>query len=44
MTAKRDDDQVTSIRLSKVVLPLKHAFSDAKVLTGRQSPLKTVAL
>jgi len=44
MTVNGDADHVTSIKLSKVVLPLKHAFSDAKVLTGRQSPLLNVAL
>lgn len=37
-------DRITSIRLSKVILPLKQAVSDAKVLTGRQTPLENVAL
>lgn len=37
-------DAINSIRLSKVLLPLKSAVSDAKVLTGRQAPLKDVAL
>jgi len=37
-------DTIVSIKLSKVLLPLKTAVSDAKVLTGRQTPLQDVAL
>ncbi|MFA6507536.1 MAG: mandelate racemase/muconate lactonizing enzyme family protein [Treponemataceae bacterium] len=37
-------DRIRSIRLSSVNIPLKTAVSDAKVLTGRQAPLKDVAL
>jgi L-alanine-DL-glutamate epimerase-like enolase superfamily enzyme len=37
-------DSIVSVKLSKVLLPLKTAVSDAKVLTGRQTPLKDVAL
>ncbi|MGW8311930.1 MAG: L-talarate/galactarate dehydratase [Desulfuromonadales bacterium] len=44
MTDQYASDQITSIKLSKVILPLNHAVSDAKVLTGRQSPLQNVAL
>jgi L-alanine-DL-glutamate epimerase-like enolase superfamily enzyme len=35
-------DQIGSIRLSSVRLPLGQAVSDAKVLTGRQSPMTEV--
>lgn len=38
------NDQITSITLSKVLLPLPYSVSDAKVLTGRQKPLQDVAL
>jgi len=44
MTSGRDGDRITRIKLSKVLLPLDHAFSDAKVFTGRQRPLQHVAL
>ena len=37
-------DPICWIKLTSVNLPLKTAVSDAKVLTGRQSPLKEVAL
>ena len=37
-------DQIVSIRLSSVNVPLQIAVSDAKVLTGRQSALKEVSL
>ena len=36
-------DRIESIELSLVILPLKTAISDAKVLTGRQKPLTEVA-
>ena len=39
-----EGDCITRIKLSKVRLPLVHAFSDAKVFTGRQRPLQHVAL
>ncbi|WP_153397671.1 L-talarate/galactarate dehydratase [Ornithinicoccus halotolerans] len=35
-------DAVTEVTLSRVVLPLPRAISDAKVLTGRQKPLTEV--
>lgn len=37
-------DSITSVKISKVLLPLKQAVSDAKVSTGRQKPLDSVAL
>jgi L-talarate/galactarate dehydratase len=37
-------DRITKIEISLVVLPLRAAASDAKVLTGRQEPLTEVAL
>ncbi|HRW11119.1 MAG TPA: hypothetical protein P5121_38725, partial [Caldilineaceae bacterium] len=37
-------DQICWIKLTSVKLPLKTAVSDAKVLTGRQSPLNDVDL
>jgi L-alanine-DL-glutamate epimerase-like enolase superfamily enzyme len=37
-------DRITKIGLSSVILPLQHAISDAKVLTGRQRPMTEVAL
>jgi L-alanine-DL-glutamate epimerase-like enolase superfamily enzyme len=37
-------DRITSIGLSLVRLPLPFAISDAKVLTGRQSPMTEVAI
>ena len=43
-SAVYDADQIVSIQLSRVLLPLSTSVSDAKVLTGRQSPLKNVAL
>lgn len=36
-------DQIVWIRLSSIYLPLKTPISDAKVLTGRQTPLTEVA-
>jgi L-alanine-DL-glutamate epimerase-like enolase superfamily enzyme len=36
-------DRITDVALSSVTLPLKHAISDAKVLTGRQRPMTEVA-
>jgi len=36
-------DRITRVTLSSVTLPLKHAISDAKVLTGRQRPMTDVA-
>lgn len=38
------NDRISWIKLSSVNIPLKTAVSDAKVLTGRQSALKDVAL
>jgi L-alanine-DL-glutamate epimerase-like enolase superfamily enzyme len=35
-------DALTGLKISHIVLPLKFALSDAKVLTGRQSPLTAV--
>lgn len=35
---------ISWIRLSAIELPLDHAISDAKVLTGRQTPLTSVAM
>lgn len=37
-------DRICWIKLMSVTLPLKSAVSDAKVLTGRQTPLTAVAL
>ena len=37
-------DAITEIRLSSVRLPLATAISDAKVLTGRQRPMREVML
>ncbi|RRS00736.1 mandelate racemase/muconate lactonizing enzyme family protein [Glycomyces terrestris] len=36
-------DRIASVRISHAVLPLKGAISDAKVLTGRQKPLRDIA-
>ena len=36
------DDALSGLRVSHVVIPLEVALSDAKVLTGRQSPLAHV--
>jgi len=44
MTKTMDRDSIVLVKLSKVLLPLNTPVSDAKVLTGRQSPLKDVAL
>ncbi len=44
MSTVCDQDKIISIRLSKVLLPLKMAVSDAKVVTGRQAPLQNIAL
>ncbi|WP_182049703.1 L-talarate/galactarate dehydratase [Changpingibacter yushuensis] len=35
-------DSITNVKLSHVVLPLKHEISDAKVFTGRQKPMTEV--
>ena len=43
-TMSLERDQIRWIKLTSVNLPLKTAVSDAKVLTGRQSALKDVAL
>jgi L-alanine-DL-glutamate epimerase-like enolase superfamily enzyme len=37
-------DSIAHVRLSSVVLPLRVAVSDAKVLTGRQRPMTEVSL
>nr|WP_298145025.1 mandelate racemase/muconate lactonizing enzyme family protein [uncultured Pseudomonas sp.] len=37
-------DRICWIKLRSVNLPLQHAVSDAKVLTGRQMPLEAVSL
>lgn len=37
-------DAITSIKLSRVLLPLNNPVSDAKVYTGRQTALREVAL
>ncbi len=37
-------DAIRSIKLSTALLPLTIPVSDAKVLTGRQKPLKDVSL
>ena len=37
-------DQIRSVRLSSVRLPLRQPISDAKVLTGRQSPMTEVMM
>lgn len=42
--ANPSQDPICWIKLTAVNLPLKRAVSDAKVLTGRQVPLKDVAL
>lgn len=44
MTMPCQQDRISWIKLSSVNLPLQQAVSDAKVLTGRQSALKDVAL
>lgn len=44
MPANGPKDSIASVKLSKVKLPLQTAVSDAKVATGRQTPLKDVAL
>jgi L-alanine-DL-glutamate epimerase-like enolase superfamily enzyme len=36
-------DRIVEVALSSVTLPLAHAVSDAKVLTGRQRPMTEVA-
>jgi len=36
-------DRIVSVRLSHAVLPLATPISDAKVLTGRQKPLRDIA-
>ncbi|WP_235215311.1 L-talarate/galactarate dehydratase [Phaeacidiphilus oryzae] len=41
--ARATADRITSVRLSRSVLPLATPISDAKVLTGRQKPLTEVA-
>ena len=37
-------DQISSVRLSSVRLPLRQPISDAKVLTGRQRPMSEVMM
>ena len=44
MTMRIAKDSIISVKLSKVLLPLDHPVSDAKVATGRQTPLQNVAL
>jgi L-alanine-DL-glutamate epimerase-like enolase superfamily enzyme len=44
MPITNSSDQIISVNLSKVLLPLSHSVSDAKVLTGLQNPLKDIAL
>jgi len=44
MVTDPSPDKVVSVRISRVLLPLGSAVSDAKVLTGRHRPLKDVAL
>jgi len=39
-----NQDKIKTIKLSKLLLPLKKAVSDAKVLTGKQKPLENVDL
>lgn len=38
------DDALKSLRISQIHVPFKAAISDAKVLTGRQSPLDAVEI
>ncbi len=40
----KNGDKITRVALSSINVPLDTAVSDAKVLTGRQNPLKDVAL
>ena len=42
-TAADSGDRIAAIRLSRVVLPLATPVSDAKVLTGRQTPLTEIS-
>ena len=44
MIGQDEKDPISSIKLSKVILPLPNPISDAKVITGRQRPLTCVAL
>jgi len=44
MRRRCEVDHITRIKLSRVLLPLDHAFSDAKVVVGRQRPLQHVDL
>lgn len=44
MTDRYQPDPIAWVRLSTVKLPLATAVSDAKVLTGRQDPLRAVDL
>ena len=42
--ARWKTDEITGLRLRHVVIPLANPISDAKVLTGRQSPLAALDL
>lgn len=42
--AQHTRDPITRVEISLIELPLAHAISDAKVLTGRQRPLTSVSL
>ena len=44
MARQIETDTISSIKLSKVILPLSNPISDAKVIKGRQLPLSSVAL
>ncbi len=44
MIRQDEIDPISSVKLSKVILPLAKPISDAKVITGRQRPLSNVAL
>jgi len=44
MLTQTEQDHIISVKLSQVFLPLSFPVSDAKVLTGRQAPLKDIAL
>ncbi|MDN3520447.1 L-talarate/galactarate dehydratase [Halomonas ramblicola] len=37
-------DKISRIELSRVILPLSRPISDAKVMTGRQTPMKEMSL
>ena len=44
MARQTETDTISSIKLSKVILPLSNPISDAKVIKGRQLPLSCIAL